>query len=74
MIPHYNPNRQKPTKWKRFMWRMKDLVLYVVIVTIISAVILFFLWLIPRCPKCDNFIHPMDVYCGKCGHQLRTTD
>ena len=40
----------------------------------VAAIFLFFWWLMPRCPKCDRIVHPMDVYCSGCGQQLRTTN
>lgn len=71
MLPHYNPNRQKPTRWARFKWWLEDLMPYAIVIGCVAAILLFFWWLMPRCPKCDRMVHPMDIYCSECGHQLR---
>ncbi len=77
MLPRYTncltrSNRPSPTRWERFTDWICDLTPYKVFAVIAAAVILFFMYIIPHCPKCDSCIHPMDVYCSKCGHQLRT--
>ena len=74
MLPHYNPNRKPLTRWDRFTSWLEDAEPYIVIFCIIGAIYLFFALLMPKCPKCDTYIHPMNNYCAKCGHQLRTTD
>ena len=73
MLPYYNPNRKPLTRWERFTGWLEDITPYIVIFGIIAATCLFFIWLMPKCPECDAYIHPMDTYCSKCGHQLRTT-
>ena len=72
MLPHYIRETIKPTRWERFKWWLDDIMPYVWFFGIIGGICLFFWFMMPRCPECDSFIHPMDAYCGKCGHQLRT--
>ena len=72
MLPHYNPNRKPLTRWERFKDWLDDITPYVTFIGIVVGICLFFWFMMPRCPECDSFIHPMDAYCGKCGHQLRT--
>lgn len=74
MLPQYNPKRKPLTMWERFISWFEDAEPYIVIFCIIGAIYLFFALLMPKCPKCDTYIHPMYNYCAKCGHQLRTTD
>ena len=76
MLPHYNPNRNPQTRWERFMDWLEDKSLLFenplfIFFCIMVAVWLFIMTLMPRCPKCDIIVHPMDVYCPHCGKQLR---
>ena len=59
--------------WERFTDWLIDIWPIVVTLGITAGIVLFFMWLMPQCPECNEYIHPMDTYCSKCGHQLRTT-
>lgn len=74
MLPHYNPSRKPSARWDRFTDWLDYIRPYIVIIGIVGAIYMFFYWMMPRCAECNHFVHPMDVYCAQCGHQLRTTD
>lgn len=71
-MPTYNPNRNPLTRWESLKSWIEDNTPYIIVIFLIIAVVAFFYFIVPRCPKCDHDIMPMDTYCSKCGYQLRT--
>ena len=74
MLPHYNSKRKPLTRWERIASWFEEAMPYIYIFYIITAIHLFVWWIMPKCPECDEYVHPMAVYCSECGHQLRTTE
>lgn len=71
MKPNYNLNINSKLGWNR---TIEDILLRSVLFIIFGAIILLYIFTRPPCPECNQYIDETDVYCSRCGHQLRTMD
>ncbi len=74
MLPSYDPNLKPLTRWERITSWFEEAEPIILLLCLFGGIILIFMLIVPKCQECDHYIHPMDVYCSNCGHQLRTTN
>lgn len=73
MLPHIRTKIEPETRWEVFKEWLSDIIPFAVFIIIVVAFFIFIHSSIQHCPMCNKPIRPMDVYCSRCGYQLRTT-